>query len=239
MKENILHLSSFEGPLDLLLHLISKNEIDIYDIPIVEITRQYLDYIYNHNDLDMEVASEFVVMASTLLEIKSKTLLPVEIDKNEEEVDPREELVARLIEYKAFKELTKELKESEKIYNQTLTKDPEYFSEIKEEYVVKDIDLKLLSKALRNILIKHNMRTQEFSENQTIETDTFSVDDSILSLTKMLEVNDKISFFSLFEGEVKKGYVIATFLATLELLKMNMAKLIQDEAYGDILLEKI
>ncbi|EDS72714.1 segregation/condensation protein A [Anaerofustis stercorihominis] len=239
MKNNILHLSSFEGPLDLLLHLISKNEIDIYDIPIVEITKQYLDYIYNLNDLDMEVASEFVVMASTLLEIKSKMLLPVEVDENEEEIDPREDLVARLIEYKAFKELTKELKESEKIYNSTVTKDPEYYSEIKEEYVVEDIDLTLLSKALRSILIKHKMRVNEFSENQTIETDTFSVDDSILTITKVLEQKEKISFFSLFKGEVKKGYVIATFLATLELLKMNMVKLIQNEAYDDILLERI
>ena len=239
MKNNILHLSSFEGPFDLLLHLISKNEIDIYDIPIVEITKQYLDYIYNLNDLDMEVASEFVVMASTLLEIKSKMLLPVEVDENEEEIDPREDLVARLIEYKAFKELTKELKESEKIYNSTVTKDPEYYSEIKEEYVVEDIDLTLLSKALRSILIKHKMRVNEFSENQTIETDTFSVDDSILTITKVLEQKEKISFFSLFKGEVKKGYVIATFLATLELLKMNMVKLIQNEAYDDILLERI
>ena len=154
MKNSILHLSSFEGPLDLPLHLSSKNEIDIYDIPIVEITKQYLDYIYNLNDLDMEVASEFVVMASTLLEIKSKMLLPVEVDENEEEIDPREDLVARLIEYKAFKELTKELKESEKIYNSTVTKDPEYYSEIKEEYVVEDIDLTLLSKALRSIFNK-------------------------------------------------------------------------------------
>ena len=239
MKNNILHLSSFEGPLDLLLHLISKNEIDIYDIPIVEITKQYLDYIYNLNDLDMEVASEFVVMASTLLEIKSKMLLPVEVDENEEEIDPREDLVARLIEYKAFKELTKELKESEKIYNSTITKDPEYYSEIKEEYIVEDIDVSLLSKALRSILIKHKMRVNEFSENQTIETDTFSVDDSILTITKVLEKETKISFFSLFKGEVKKGYVIATFLATLELLKMNMVKLIQNEAYDDILLERI
>ena len=126
-------------------------------------------------------------MASTLLEIKSKMLLPVEVDENEEEIDPREDLIARLIEYKAFKELTKELKESEKIYNSTVTKDPEYYSEIKEEYVVEDIDLTLLSKALRSILIKHKMRVNEFSENQTIETDTFSVDDSILTITKVLE----------------------------------------------------
>ncbi|WP_290771708.1 segregation/condensation protein A [Anaerofustis sp.] len=239
MKENILHLSSFEGPLDLLLHLINKNEIDIYDIPIVEITKQYLEYIYSYNDLDMEVASEFVVMASTLLEIKSKTLLPVETEENEEETDPREELVNRLIEYKAFKELTKSLKESEQIYNTSLTKDPEYYSEIKEEYVIKEIDLSLLSKALRNILIKRKERINEFSENQTIETDTFSVDDSMLILTKMLEKQDKISFFSLFDKNIKKGYVIATFLATLELLKVNAVKLTQNGVYGDILLEKI
>lgn len=239
MKENILHLSSFEGPLDLLLHLIHKNEIDIYDIPIVEITKQYLDYIYKFNDLDMEVASEFVVMASTLLEIKSKMLLPVEVDENDEEIDPREELVNRLIEYKAFKELTKNLKESEQVYNKSLTKDPEYFSEIKDEYVVKDIDISLLAKALRNILVKHQLRVNEISDHQTIETDTFSVDDSILTISKILETENKISFLSLFKNNHKKGYVIATFLATLELLKINAVKLTQSEVYGDILLEKI
>lgn len=239
MKENILHLSSFEGPLDLLLHLINKNEIDIYDIPIVEITKQYLDYIYKFNDLDMEVASEFVVMASTLLEIKSKMLLPVEIDENDEEIDPREELVNRLIEYKAFKELTKNLKESEQVYNKSLTKDPEYFSEIKDEYVVKDIDISLLAKALRNILVKHQLRVNEISDHQTIETDTFSVDDSILTISKILETENKISFLSLFKYNHKKGYIIATFLATLELLKINAVKLTQSEVYGDILLEKI
>ena len=239
MKENILHLSSFEGPLDLLLHLIHKNEIDIYDIPIVEITKQYLDYIYKFNDLDMEVASEFVVMASTLLEIKSKMLLPVEIDENDEEIDPREELVNRLIEYKAFKELTKNLKESEQVYNKSLTKDPEYFSEIKDEYVVKDIDISLLAKALRNILVKHQLRVNEISDHQTIETDTFSVDDSILTISKILETENKISFLSLFKNNHKKGYIIATFLATLELLKINAVKLTQSEVYGDILLEKI
>ncbi|WP_138269106.1 segregation and condensation protein A [Anaerofustis stercorihominis] len=239
MKENILHLSSFEGPLDLLLHLIHKNEIDIYDIPIVEITKQYLDYIYKFNDLDMEVASEFVVMASTLLEIKSKMLLPVEVDENDEEIDPREELVNRLIEYKAFKELTKNLKESEQVYNKSLTKDPEYFSEIKDEYVVKDIDISLLAKALRNILVKHQLRVNEISDHQTIETDTFSVDDSILTISKILETENKISFLSLFKNNHKKGYIIATFLATLELLKINAVKLTQSEVYGDILLEKI
>ena len=239
MKENILHLSSFEGPLDLLLHLIHKNEIDIYDIPIVEITKQFLDYIYKFNDLDMEVASEFVVMASTLLEIKSKMLLPVEVDENDEEIDPREELVNRLIEYKAFKELTKNLKESEQVYNKSLTKDPEYFSEIKDEYVVKDIDISLLAKALRNILVKHQLRVNEISDHQTIETDTFSVDDSILTISKILETENKISFLSLFKNNHKKGYVIATFLATLELLKINAVKLTQSEVYGDILLEKI
>ncbi len=239
MKENILHLSSFEGPLDLLLHLIHKNEIDIYDIPIIEITKQYLDYIYKYNDLDMEVASEFIVMASTLLEIKSKMLLPVEVDENEEEIDPREELVNRLIEYKAFEELTKQLKENEDIYNKSLTKDPEYFSEIKDEYVVKDIDVSLLAKALKNILVKHQLRVNEISDHQTIETDTFSVDDSILTISKILEQQNKVSFLSLFKNNHQKGYVIATFLAALELLKVNAVKLIQTDIYGDILLEKI
>jgi len=113
-KACTLKLDNFEGPFDLLFHLIEKNQVDIYDIPINTITDQYLDYLYAMQQLDLEVASEFLVMASTLLHIKSKMLLPDKKEQKEEVLDPREELVKRLIEYKRYKEFAKELKELEK-----------------------------------------------------------------------------------------------------------------------------
>ena len=234
MEKNILHLSGFDGPLDLLLHLINENEIDIYDIPIVEITRQYLDYIYRYNDLDIDAASEFIVMASTLLEIKSKMLLPKLNDSDEPEEDPREELVRRLIEYKAFRELSSRLKEKEEIYNRTFTKDPEYFSEIRDEYVIDEVSLSLLSKAMKSVLSRQDIRESELRKNQTIETEDYSVDDSMLKITKRLEKEESFDFFSLFGKKPARGYIIATFLAILELLKLNQIELSQKDAYGNI-----
>lgn len=239
MKKNILHLSNFEGPLDLLLHLISENEIDIYDIPIVEITTQYLDFIYNYNDLDIDEASEFVVMASTLLEIKSRMLLPKPEEEDGIEEDPREELVRRLIEYKAFRELSAQLKEKETLYNRTLTKDPEYFSEIKDEYTVDEISLSLLSKAIRTVMSRQDTRQTELMKNQTIETESYSVDDCMLEITRRLEKQKEFDFFSLFAKNHQRGYVIATFLAILELLKLNAVELYQEKTYDNIIIKGI
>lgn len=239
MKKNILHLSNFEGPLDLLLHLISENEIDIYDIPIVEITTQYLDFIYNYNDLDIDEASEFVVMASTLLEIKSRMLLPKPEEEDGIEEDPREELVRRLIEYKAFRELSAQLKEKETLYNRTLTKDPEYFSEIKDEYTVDEISLSLLSKAIRTVMSRQDTRQTELMKNQTIETESYSVDDCMLEITRRLEKEKEFDFFSLFAKNHQRGYVIATFLAILELLKLNAVELYQEKTYDNIIIKGI
>ena len=239
MKKNILHLSNFEGPLDLLLHLISENEIDIYDIPIVEITTQYLDFIYNYNDLDIDEASEFVVMASTLLEIKSRMLLPKPEEEDGIEEDPREELVRRLIEYKAFRELSAQLKEKETLYNRTLTKDPEYFSEIKDEYTVDEISLSLLSRAIRTVMSRQDTRQTELMKNQTIETESYSVDDCMLEITRRLEKEKEFDFFSLFAKNHQRGYVIATFLAILELLKLNAVELYQEKTYDNIIIKGI
>ena len=121
-----LKLQNFEGPFDLLFHLIEKNKINIYDIPINEITDQYMEYLFAMRELDMEIASEFLVMAATLLHIKSRMLLPNENKTEEEEKDPREELILRLIEYKKYKETTSELKEKEKIWSATYFKLPEF-----------------------------------------------------------------------------------------------------------------
>lgn len=239
MKKNILHLSNFEGPLDLLLHLISENEIDIYDIPIVEITKQYLDFIYSYNDLDMDAASEFIVMASTLLEIKSRMLLPKNEETDLPEEDPREELVRRLLEYKAFREMSTHLKERESLYNRTFTKDPEYFSEIRDEYSVDDISLTLLTGAIKSVLSRQDIRESELREHSTIETESYSVDDSILIITKRLETEDEFDFFSLFRENSGRGFVIATFLAILELLKLNTIELTQKNTFSNIMIKRI
>ena len=134
--ENItLRLENFEGPLSLLYHLVEKNKVDIYDIPIAEITRQYMEVIYNAENMDMDIMSSFLVMASTLMEIKSKLLLPKAQSSDSDEPDPRAELVNRLIEYKKYCEFAKMLKENESIYSQRLYKEPDKaLSEIKKEY---------------------------------------------------------------------------------------------------------
>ena len=117
-------LEHFEGPLDLLLHLIEKNKVDIYDIPIVEITAQYLEYVRNMEREDLNIVSEFLVMAATLLDIKAKMLLPKEVNEEGEEVDPRAELVSRLLEYKRYKILAEELADREKVQPDIFTKIP-------------------------------------------------------------------------------------------------------------------
>lgn len=239
MEENILHIKDFNGPLDYLLKEIKDKKIDIYDIPIIEVTNQYLDFIYKADDFDMEEASEFIVMASTLLEIKSKMLLPPEVDDDGEIIDPRENLVTQLLEYKAIKEISQMIKEKEKDYVMSIPKDPEYYSEIKDKYIINDIDVDLLAKALRNVLVRHKIKIEEENEKHTIVKDNYSMTESINTIKNLLKTSNKISFFSLFETNTEKGYIVATFLATLELLKMNLVKLIQEENYSDIILEKI
>ena len=191
-EKRIVHLNNFEGPLDLLLYLISKNEVDIYDIPIIEITNQYLDYIYKMNELNIEVASEFVVMASTLLEIKSKTLLPLTMEDEEEQTDPREELVKRLVEYKAFKEISDILKQKDDIYNKSISKDGEYFEDIQDEVIIKNINIDLLSKTMSKLLLKHKIRLDETDYDYSIDLETFSVDDILANLTYKLKTEKKI-----------------------------------------------
>lgn len=235
-EKRIVHLNNFEGPLDLLLYLISKNEVDIYDIPIIEITNQYLDYIYKMNELNIEVASEFVVMASTLLEIKSKTLLPLTMEDEEEQTDPREELVKRLVEYKAFKEISDILKQKDDIYNKSISKDGEYFEDIQDEVIIKNINIDLLSKTMSKLLLKHKIRLDETDYDYSIDLETFSVDDILANLTYKLKTEKKISFLSVFEKNQKKGYIIAAFLAILELFKLNMVDLKQDKKFDDIIL---
>ena len=163
MSMNAVQLEAFEGPLDLLLNLIAKNEIDIYDIPIAEITNQYLSYIYMLNEFNIELASEFIVMASHLIEIKSKMMLPPDESDIEDSVDPREELMNRLIEYKVFKQISTYIKDHEDAYSRMIAKEPQYYPEMKTDFTDWDISAQLLSNTMRALMVKHKIQLEDFT----------------------------------------------------------------------------
>ena len=150
-----IKIQNFEGPFDLLFHLIEKNQIDIYDIPISEITEQYLEYLFDMQQLDMEIASEFLLMASTLLHIKSRMLLPKPIDESEEEIDPREELIFRLVEYKKYKEITENLKILEENWAGAQYRYPEIFT-FEREIEIMELSPLLLANFYSELLKKYS-----------------------------------------------------------------------------------
>lgn len=230
---------TFEGPLDLLLSLLSKNEIDIYDIPIAEITQQYMQYIYEANELNIDLASEFIVVAAQLIEIKSKMMLPPEVDETQEEIDPREELISRLLEYKVYKQISGFLKSKEDSYNTIIQKDPEYFPQLKEDYSNIDINAQMLAKAIRAVFAKQKIRLEDNTFDYVIHRDDISVEDMMIELSQRLKSEKELSFFGLFESKSGKSYVVAVFLAILEMLKSNVIMLHQDSQFSDIIIERL
>ena len=239
MSNNPIQLEVFEGPLDLLLSLISQHEIDIYDIPIAEITNQYMDYIYTMNELNIELASEFIVMAAQLIYIKSKILLPIEDDIMEEEIDPREELIKRLVEYKIFKQISRYIKDHEQSYANIITKEPDYFPELKNDLSEIEIEARLLASAMRNLLINHKIRIENLPESYEIETESISVEDRMIYISELLLSMRTINFSEIFDKHPTKPNIIASFLAVLELLKRNIVCLQQDNIYGEIRIQNI
>ncbi len=239
MSMNAVQLEAFEGPLDLLLNLIAKNEIDIYDIPIAEITNQYLSYIYMLNEFNIELASEFIVMASHLIEIKSKMMLPPDESDIEDSVDPREELMNRLIEYKVFKQISTYIKDHEDAYSRMIAKEPQYYPEMKTDFTDWDISAQLLSNTMRALMVKHKIQLEDLTPSYHLEAEIVSVNDKIIYLTGLLKTNNILSFFHLFETHTSKNHIVATFLAILELLKRNMILLEQDTSFEDIKIIRI
>ena len=239
MSNNPIQLEVFEGPLDLLLSLISQHEIDIYDIPIAEITSQYMDYIYTMNELNIELASEFIVMAAQLIYIKSKILLPIEEDIMEEEIDPREELIKRLVEYKIYKQISRYIKDHEQSYANILTKEPDYFPELKNDLSEIEIEAQLLASAMRNLLINHKIRIENLPESYEIETESVSIEDRMIYISELLLSMKTINFSEIFDKHPTKPNIIASFLAVLELLKRNIVCLHQDNIYGEIRIQNI
>lgn len=232
-----VRIENFEGPLDLLLHLIRKNEINIYDIPIAMIAQQYLGYIEAMKDLNLNVAGEFLVMAATLLQIKSKMLLPVDETAEDEEdgPDPREELVRRLLEYKKFKEAARQLDTQERmwrdIYSRPLV--PEEEPAESDEALLDNIGLFDLVDALQGILNRS-------PGNKLLEIipDNLTVRDRMNVILEALEGQESIAFEVLFEPSSHRMVMIVTFLALLELIRLRTVRVYQAENFGPILVSR-
>ncbi|GMV50233.1 segregation/condensation protein A [Nitrospirales bacterium NOB] len=229
-------IENFEGPLDLLLHLIKKNEINIYDIPIALIARQYLDYLSVMKELNLAVAGEFLVMAATLLHIKSRMLLPVEeatVDE-EEGPDPREELVRRLLEYKQFKEAASQLDYKERLWRDVFPRESGPPTDLKkDESLLDEVSLFDLVDALQAVLARHPGKPliEIIPDNLTVRT-------RMSAIIEALEAKESMPFTALFEVSSHRLVVIVTFLALLELIRIKVVRVFQAETFGNILVSR-
>jgi segregation and condensation protein A len=225
-----VRLPSFEGPLDLLLHLIKKSEINIYDIPISLITQQYLQYLDLMKALNLQVASEFLVMAATLIHIKSRMLLPPpETPAEEEEEDPRADLVQRLLEYQQFKEAAGRLEERETVWREIFFRQaPSETREIEPHLDLSGVSVFDLLDALQNVL----KRTP--SPALTMMVDELTVHEQMDWVLDRLRLQNGLLFAELFAGETTRLRVIVTFLALLELIRLKRVRVMQAELFGPI-----
>jgi segregation and condensation protein A len=218
----------FEGPLDLLLHLIRENKIDIYDIPIAIITRQYLEYIQMMKELNLDIAGDFLVMASTLIHIKSRMLLPPDEEVSSEELeDPRRELVQRLLEYQAFKEAALSLREKEHEWLKIFQRDP-LSDEDEEDIYLSDVNLFDLLDAFKKML------ETAPPEVGSITKETLTVKDKMNFIMDTLEGQEAVRFEDLFKGCITKSLVIVTFIALLELIRLGLMRAYQEKEFGNI-----
>ena len=233
-------LEVFEGPLDLLLYLIRREEIDIYDIPIERVTAQYMEYLDMMRMLDLNIAGEFLVMAATLMMIKSRMLLPVESRSTEEPaddewIDPRLDLVRQLVEYKKFKDAAARLLEMETLQNEAFTfggEKPEFESTPADAgQALGDIGLFDLLTAFQEVLARAPTETFGY-----IEPIRWSVPDKMEAITELIKNGQRVAFSRLFTPESHRGEVIVTFLALLELLRLRQVTVFQNEAFHEILI---
>ena len=237
-------LEVFEGPLDLLLHLIEKNKVDIYDIPIVEITNQYMEYIRQMQREDLNVMSEFLVMAATLLDIKCKMLLPKEVKEDGEEEDPRQELVEQLLQYKMYKYMSYELRDRQVDADLILYKNPTIPEEVLE--YVEPVDLDLLLGDLTMVQLKKVF--QEVMRRQTdkvdpvrskfgkLEKEEVTVEEKLETVTDYAREHKHFSFRTLLGSQKSKMQTVVTFLAVLQLIKEGILIVQQEHAFDDIMI---
>ena len=235
-------LQAFEGPLDLLLHLIEKNKIDIYDIPIVEITAQYLDYIKDMETEDMDVMSEFLVMAATLLDIKCRMLLPKEVNEEGEEEDPRAELVEKLLEYKMCKYMSYELRDRMVDAERSLYKKPtipqevlEYRQPVDYEELIGDMTLQKLHEIFKQMMKRQEDKIDPVrSTFGQIEKDEIDMDLKMTYVDAYVRSHKTFSFRKLLEKQHSKMEIIVTFLVILEMIKTGRIEIEQEDTFADI-----
>lgn len=240
-------LNVFEGPLDLLLHLIDKNKIDIYDIPIVEITDQYMEYIHSMEEEDLGVMSEFMVMAATLLDIKCKMLLPKEVNEEGEEEDPRADLVQKLLEYKMYKYMSYELRDKMEDAAGLYFRKPDvpkevlaYREPVDTAELLDGLTLERLNAIFKSILKKQEDKIDPIrSRFGTIEKEEVSISDKLLELKAYAAENRRFRFSQLIHKNSSKVQLIVTFLSILELMKMGHVQVVQEELFDDIQVEVV
>lgn len=230
-----IKIDAFEGPLDLLLHLIKEKNVDIYDISIEEITKSYLDYINKMEELNINVASSYLVMAAELMEIKSKSLLPkVESEEDNEEEVSRENLINKLVEYKKYKEMTEVFKELEINRNNIYIKPPENINNyVNNEIYNEEIEIDKLVEAMKNFL---NRKELEKPLKTKITNKEYSVKERKNSIRNIIRNKKRVEFTELFE-EYNKSYIAVTFLSVLELAKEHELKISQDKNFDNIFIE--
>lgn len=237
MTETRFKLKDFDGPLDLLLTLIGKAQIDIREIFVSEITDQYLQIVREETDLDMDEASDFLVMAATLMEIKSRAMLPKPPKVEEDEEDPEEALIRQLEEYKRFRETAEEMKDFEDAARRVFTKLPEEFPLPAPEIEITGLDLDGLYAAMLRILSRRPAEAAPEENHyapRNIRRDSHTVQECMLTLMKGIQKKRRMSFEEAFSNAPTREEVVTYFLALLELLKLGRMHLRQTEIYGEI-----
>lgn len=231
-----ININEFQGPLDLLLHLIKKDNISIYDISVDKITKQYLDYIEAMEQLNLDIASEYLVMAAELIEIKSASMLPKNEDEEDEyEEDPKEQLINKLLEYEKYKNMTDTFRELEEYREEIYTRVPDNLLEFKEEKDIDyGIDLNDLLKAMANFL---EQKEKEAPLNTKITNKEYSITKRSLEIKNILHQKKKLNFRELFQ-EFNKEYIIITFISILSMSRNNEITIEQENNFKDIIIKE-
>ena len=222
-----VELPAFEGPLGLLLHLIRQNEIDIYDIPIAEITRQYEEHLSLMQELDLEVAGEYFVMAATLIRIKARTLLPA--PPGEEGEDPRQELVEQLLDFQRFQEAARELHRRQEEASRVFPRPPEASGDLAEEEVLLELDLYQLVAAFQAILVRRKLERPI-----AVRPPRFTVEEKTEEIRRALAERGTLLFADLFPADADREEVVTSFLALLEMVKAGEIRCVQRTLGGEI-----
>jgi len=238
-----IKLPLFEGPFDLMLFFIERDELDIYDIPISKITRDFLDYIHHLEKMEIEVASDFILFAATLMKIKSKMLIPrPEIDENGEEINPREELIRHLLEYKKYKSVILELASMEEIRLAKVQRG-NILSELRQlakaddvDAEMQDLDLYKLLKVFQKVMSKYNSRTDE--TKHTVIQYPYTIEQQKDFILEKMSLKDRVPFTEFISYKPEKIFVIYTFLAILELLQLAMVTITIGEGFNNFWVEK-